>query len=74
MPTWMLLIVSLAASCIAGAIWGDIPAVFKARYGTNETLVYPDDELCCYSANIIFRSFMGKSFWFKYSWNYKSTD
>lgn len=38
MPTWTLLIISLAASCVAGAIWGVIPAVFKARYGTNETL------------------------------------
>lgn len=38
MPTWALLIVSLAASCVAGAIWGFIPAVFKARFGTNETL------------------------------------
>ncbi|MBN2883676.1 MAG: ABC transporter permease [Clostridia bacterium] len=38
MPTWLLLIVSFVVSCIAGAIWGFIPAVFKARYGTNETL------------------------------------
>jgi len=38
MPTWTLLLVSIAASCIAGALWGFIPAVFKARFGTNETL------------------------------------
>jgi simple sugar transport system permease protein len=38
MPTWMLLLVSLVASCTAGALWGLIPAVFKARFGTNETL------------------------------------
>ncbi len=38
MPTWGLLIVSLAASCAAGALWGFIPAIFKARFGTNETL------------------------------------
>jgi simple sugar transport system permease protein len=38
MPTWGLLIVSLAASSVAGALWGFIPAVFKARFGTNETL------------------------------------
>ncbi len=38
MPTWGLLLVSLAASLVAGAIWGFIPAIFKARYGTNETL------------------------------------
>lgn len=38
MPTWMLLIVSFVVSLIAGAIWGFIPAFFKARFGTNETL------------------------------------
>ncbi len=38
MPTWMLLVVALATSLVAGAIWGLVPAVFKARYGTNETL------------------------------------
>jgi simple sugar transport system permease protein len=38
MPTWGLLLVALAASLVAGAIWGFIPALFKARYGTNETL------------------------------------
>lgn len=38
LPTWGLLLVALAASCVAGAIWGFIPAVFKARFKTNETL------------------------------------
>jgi len=38
MPTWGLLIIAFAASLVAGAIWGFIPAVFKARFGTNETL------------------------------------
>jgi len=38
MPTWALLLVSFVASTIAGAIWGFIPAIFKARYETNETL------------------------------------
>lgn len=38
LPTWALLIVSFAASCIAGAIWGIIPAFFRARFETNETL------------------------------------
>lgn len=38
MPTWALLLVSIAASIAAGALWGGIPAVFKARFGTNETL------------------------------------
>ncbi len=38
MPTWTLLIVALVVSGIAGAVWGFIPAIFKARFGTNETL------------------------------------
>lgn len=38
MPTWLLLIVCFVVSSLAGAIWGFIPAIFKARFGTNETL------------------------------------
>lgn len=38
MPTWMLLVLAFIVSSVAGAIWGGIPAAFKARYGTNETL------------------------------------
>ncbi len=38
MPNWLLLICMLLTSLIAGAIWGGIPAIFKARWDTNETL------------------------------------
>jgi len=38
MPTWVMLIIMFFASCLAGAIWGLIPAVFKAHWNTNETL------------------------------------
>ncbi|HPF88153.1 MAG TPA: ABC transporter permease [Candidatus Limiplasma sp.] len=38
LPTWTLLLISFVVSGIAGAVWGAIPATFKARYGTNETL------------------------------------
>lgn len=37
-PNWLLLIIMVAASAIAAAIWGLIPAVFKANWNTNETL------------------------------------
>ena len=37
-PNWLLLIVMACASIIAGAIWGLIPAVAKARWDTNESL------------------------------------
>ena len=35
---WMLLIIMAAASLLAGAVWGAIPAAFKATWNTNETL------------------------------------
>jgi len=38
LPTWAMLLVSFAVSCVAGAVWGLLPAIFKARFGTNETL------------------------------------
>ena len=37
-PESMLIIFMLLASIIVGAIWGAIPAVFKALWNTNETL------------------------------------
>lgn len=38
LPTWLLLILMFFISAIAGAVWGLIPAFFKARFNTNETL------------------------------------
>ena len=38
LPTWQLLALSTVVSLIAGAVWGVIPALFKARWNTNETL------------------------------------
>jgi simple sugar transport system permease protein len=38
LPTWMIMSMSLIASGVIGALWGGIPAIFKARFGTNETL------------------------------------
>ena len=37
-PSWLLLTVMCVAGAIGGAIWGLIPAVFRAKWGTNETL------------------------------------
>lgn len=37
-PEWQLLTLMLVASLACGAIWGVIPAIFKAKWGTNETL------------------------------------
>lgn len=38
LPYGVLIIVVIAASIVAGAVWGVIPAIFKAKYKTNETL------------------------------------
>lgn len=38
LSTPVLLLVSVIASLFVGAIWGGIPAFFKAQYNTNETL------------------------------------
>lgn len=38
LPEWLLLVIMLVVSVLAGAIWGGIPALFKALWGTNETL------------------------------------
>lgn len=37
-PNWALILIMVAASVVAGAIWGLIPAFFKANWNTNETL------------------------------------
>lgn len=38
LPEGILILFMLIAAVVAGAIWGGIPAVFKAIWGTNETL------------------------------------
>ncbi len=37
-PNGLLILIIAAASILAGAVWGLIPALFKAHYNTNETL------------------------------------
>ena len=37
-PNWLLLIVMVGSSIIAGMVWALIPAFFKAKWNTNETL------------------------------------
>ncbi len=38
LPRPLLLVVMFLAAVLAGAVWGVIPALFKAKWGTNETL------------------------------------
>ena len=38
LPNPVLILVMICASIIAGGIWGVIPALFKAKWNTNETL------------------------------------
>ena len=37
-PNWLLIIIMLACALVAGGVWGAIPAFFKAKWNTNETL------------------------------------
>lgn len=38
MPTWLLFVTMIVTSVLIGALWGVIPAFFKANWNTNETL------------------------------------
>ena len=38
MPPWLLITAMALAGIIAGGLWGVIPALFKAKWGVNETL------------------------------------
>ncbi len=38
LPNWLLLVVMLVVSVLSGVIWGLIPAYFKSKFGTNESL------------------------------------
>ncbi|MBQ9264778.1 MAG: ABC transporter permease [Clostridia bacterium] len=38
LPHWAIIMCMILASILAGAIWGVIPAFFKAKWNTNETL------------------------------------
>ncbi len=37
-PDWAVIICMLVTALLAGAVWGLIPAIFKAKWNTNETL------------------------------------
>ena len=38
LPNWAIIVCMVVTSIIAGAVWGGIPALFKAKWNTNETL------------------------------------
>ena len=38
LPNWGIICCMVVSAILAGAIWGGIPAFFKAKWGTNETL------------------------------------
>ena len=38
LPNGVILLLMLVASVVIGAIWGGVPAIFKAKWNTNETL------------------------------------
>ena len=58
LPTPLLFTVMFLTSIISGAVWGFIPAFFKANWNTNETLFtlmmnYVAIQLVAYSTNIL---------------------
>ena len=38
LPNWLLLIIMIVVSCVCGAAWAYLPALFKSKWNTNETL------------------------------------
>ena len=38
LPNWAVILCMLVSSVLAGAVWAAIPAIFKAKWNTNETL------------------------------------
>ena len=38
LPNWAVIVCMTVSSILAGAVWAGIPALFKARWNTNETL------------------------------------
>ena len=38
LPNWAVILCMIVTSILAGALWAGIPALFKARWNTNETL------------------------------------
>lgn len=38
LPHWLIIVCMVVSSVLVGAVWGGIPAYFKARFNTNETL------------------------------------
>lgn len=56
-PNWVLILMMTVSAVVAGAIWGGIPAIFKAKWNTNETLFtlmmnYIATQLVAYFCNI----------------------
>lgn len=56
-PNWALILMMTVSAIVAGAIWGGIPAIFKAKWNTNETLFtlmmnYIATQLVAYFCNI----------------------
>lgn len=37
-PNWLVIVITVIASVVAGALWAFIPAILKAAWNTNETL------------------------------------
>ncbi len=82
-PTPLLFLVMIVTSVLAGAVWGFIPAFFKANWNTNETLFtlmmnYVAIQIVAYTVNILRgeRASVGsinEAGWFPKIWGYSYT-
>ncbi|MBQ3815693.1 MAG: ABC transporter permease [Clostridia bacterium] len=82
-PTGLLFLAMIVTSVLAGAVWGLIPAFFKANWNTNETLFtlmmnYVAIQIVAYTVNILRgeRASVGsinQAGWFPNIWGYNYT-
>ena len=52
LPNGLLIVIMILAAVAAGAIWAMIPAIFKAKWNTNETLLQPAGRLLCHRLGV----------------------
>ena len=72
LPGPVLLLLMFVLSAAAGALWGLVPAVFKAKWNTNETLFTLMMNYIAIQLTAFFCIKVGKSQGLKYCWNNQS--
>ena len=68
-PSWLLFIIMIVVSLFAGLVWGIIPALFKAKWKTNETLFTLMLNYIAIQITSFFAIFLGNS---ERKWKYRN--